>query len=456
MLTTLRGSLVLPDRIIEGTLSFAEEKIVAISQDLPAHPGDVLDLRGHYILPGLIEVHGHLREPGLEHKEDIPHGTRAGLAGGYTTVFDMPNVRPPTTTVARVHDQIQRYTGRSYTDFAINMGAALQDIDELRRIDPALITGVKIFTAGHATTPTTIPLLSDIARIFEILGQRGLMALVHAENQDLVNYFTHRYRDELGRTDPEVWSEARNRCVVLTSALEMIALAGQFGVKLYLLHLSTREEFAALEFGRQIGVDVAGEIAAYQLAFNTSDYQRYGNLINVAPALRSPEEQRSLWELLRSGNIDAVISEHTPHALAEKQKDSVWEAASGMPGIQETLPVLLTNWLKRFGAQTLEEGLIRIAQVTSHNIARIFGFGQKGGLEVGKDADLVVIDPVRTWTVTQDDLFTKNRWSAYEGLALRGRPLMTFLRGQLVYQNGQILGEPRGKRLSRRGEDTEC
>lgn len=452
MTTQLRGSLVLPDRVIEGTLSIDGEKIVALSEGCPTRLDDVLDLRGKYILPGLIEVHGHFREPGLEYKEDIPHGTRAGLAGGYTTVFDMPNVRPPTTTVARVQDQIQRYTGRSYTDFAINMGTALQDIDELRLIDPELITGVKIFTAGHATTPTTIPQLSDIARVFEILGQRGLMALLHAENQDLVNYFTRKYRDELGRTDPGAWTEARNLSVVLTSALEMIALARQFGVKLYLLHLSTSEEFAAVEFGRRIGVDVFGEIAAYQLAFNVTDYERYGNLINVAPALRSPEEQRALWKLLRCGKIDAVISEHTPHTLAEKQKASVWDVASGMPGIQETLPVLLTNWLKHFGAKTLEEGLVRIAQVTSRNIARIFGFAEKGGLEVGKDADLVILDPARTWTVTKADLFTKNQWSAYEGMALCGRPLMTFLRGQAVYQQGQIPGGPRGKRIRRRSE----
>jgi dihydroorotase len=453
MTRKLWGSLVLPDRIIEGTLSIGEEKIVDIAEGCRGPDADVQDLRGKYILPALIEVHGHFREPGLEYKEDIAHGTRAGLAGGYTTVFDMPNVRPPTTTVARVQDQIQRYTGRSYTDFAIHMGTAVKDIDELRLIDPALITGVKIFTAGHATTPTTIPHLSDVARIFAILGQRGLMALLHAENQELVHYFTHRYRDELHRHDPMVWSEARNLSVVLTSALEMIALAKQFAVKLYLLHLSTQEEFAAVEFGRKIGVDVFGEIAAYHLAFTTTDYERYGNLINVAPALRSPEEQRSLWELLRSGKIDAVISEHTPHALIEKQKESVWEVASGMPGIQETLPVLVTHWLKHFGAGTLEEGLVRIAQVTSQNIAQIFGFEQKGGLEVGKDADLVVIDPAQTWTVTKDDLFTKNQWSAYEGMTLCGRPLMTFLRGQVVYQHGRILGEPGGKRITRRQQE---
>src|ERR1700736_6526396 len=174
------GSIVLAERIIQGTIHIADGKIESIEEDFPQDTAHAFDFRGKYLLPGLIEVHGHFREPGLEYKEDIPHGTRAGLAGGYTTVFDMPNVKPPTTTVARVQDQIKRYTGRSYTDFAINMGSSVDDIGELDKIDPNLITGVKIFTAGHATTPTTIPHLADIARIFEILGQRRIMALLHA------------------------------------------------------------------------------------------------------------------------------------------------------------------------------------------------------------------------------------------------------------------------------------
>src|SRR2546421_8290983 len=451
MSTTLIGSIVLPDIILQGTLYLRYGKIERIEEGFPDTTAGVMDFRGEgkYLLPGLIEVHGHLREPGLEHKEDIPHGTQAALAGGYTTVFDMPNTRPPTTTVKRVEEQIQRYTGRSYTDFAINMGTAVEDIDQLQKIDRERITGVKIFTAGHATTPTTIPHLSDIARIFEILGERKIMALLHAENQELVNYFTQKYRDNLQRNDPSVWTEARNTSVVLTSALEMIALAKQFGVKLYLLHLSTQEEFAAVEFGRSIGVDVYGEIASYQLAFTTDDYAHYGNLINVAPALRTPEEQKKLWQLLREGKIDAVISEHTPHTLAEKHKERVWDVASGMPGMQETLPVLLTHWVKQFGRETLEEGLMRIAQVTSQNIANIFGFPQKGGLAVGKDADIVVVDTSQTWKVQKEDLFTKNKWSGYEGMELLGRPVATFLRGKLVYAEGKIVGQPQGRWLER-------
>src|SRR5438874_11479208 len=158
MSTTLIGSIVLPDIILQGTLYLRYGKIERIEEGFPDTTAGVMDFRGEgkYLLPGLIEVHGHLREPGLEHKEDIPHGTQAALAGGYTTIFDMPNTRPPTTTVSRLEDQIKRYTGRSYTDFAINMGAALEDIDELNKVDKEMITGVTLFTAGQATRTTTI------------------------------------------------------------------------------------------------------------------------------------------------------------------------------------------------------------------------------------------------------------------------------------------------------------
>lgn len=451
-LTTLvMGSIVTPTGISEGTIHIDNDTIAYVEEGFPQIIEDgeqIYDFRGKYLLPGLIETHGHMREPGFEYKEDIPHGTRAALAGGYTTILDMPNTQPPVTTAARVREQITRYTGRSYVDFAINMGVSLEDIDELRAIDPVLIAGVKIFAAGHATAMTTVSRISDIARILQILGERDIIALVHAENQELVDYFTRMYR-EVGRDDPAAWSEARNEAVVLASVLEMIALAKQFDVKLHLLHQSTPEEFSAIEFGRNIGVDVSGEVTTVHLAFNTSDYERYGNMINISPALRSPGAQDRLWQLLREGKIDAVVSDHAPHLLAEKQKASVWAVASGMPGMQEALPVLITNWVRRFGSDTLAVGLQRISQVTSQNLAHIFGFARKGSLAAHKDADIVVVDPAQTWNVRSDDLFTKNTWSVYEGMELIGRPCATFLRGQLVYRDGEIIGPPRGKHLIR-------
>jgi dihydroorotase len=450
--TLVMGSIVLPDSVVEGTIHMRDGKIRYIEQGFPQIIEDaeqLYDFRGTYLLPGLIEVHGHMREPGMDYKEDIPHGTRAALAGGYTTVLDMPNTRPPTTNAALLEEQIQRYTGRSSTDFAINMGTSVEDINELRHIDRERIAGVKIFAAGHATTPTTIGRISDIARIFEILGERGIMALVHAENQELVDYFTRHYRDTLGRHDAMAWSEARNLSVVLTSVLEMIALAKQFGVKLYLLHLSTPEEFASIQFGRSIGVEVYGETTTVHLAFNTADYAKRGNMINIAPALRSPEAQKELWQLVREGKVDTIVTDHAPHVLSEKHKESVWNVASGMPGMQEAMAVLITSWISHFGSDTLEEGLIRIAQLTSQNIARIFGFGQKGGLLAGKDADIVVVDTKNPWHVQKEDLFTKNQWSVFENEELIGRPIATFLRGTLVYQDGEIVGPAQGKHLQR-------
>lgn len=446
MSQALMGAIVLPDRVLHGTIFIAQGKIERIEEGFPLSGAEAFDFRGKYLLPGLLEVHGHMREPGLEYKEDIPHGTRAALAGGYTTILDMPNTRPPTTTPALLEEQIQRYTGRAYCDFAIHMGVARNSIQELRVVDKAEITGVKIFAAGHATALTTIPHVSELAQIFEILGERGIMALVHAENQELIDYFTTRYR-ESGRHDPAAWTEARNLAVILTSVLEVIALAKHFGVKLHLLHLSTPEEFAALEFGRALGVDISGETTTVHLAFNSADYAEYGNMINIAPALRAPQAQELLWQLLRAGKIDAVVTDHAPHTLEEKHKENVWEVASGMPGLQEAMAVLVTNWVRRFGQETLEEGLIRIAQVTSQNIARIFGFAQKGGLLVGKDADIVVVDTKHPWRVERADLFTKNRWSVYEGKELIGRPVATFMRGELVYQDGNVIGEPRGRHL---------
>lgn len=448
--TITNAKIVTAKKIIHGDIIVDDHgKISHIGGDTEAthRDGEVFDAEGRYVLPGLIEVHGHLREPGLTHKEDIPHGTRAAVAGGYTTVFDMPNTKPPITTAYQVDEQIKRYKGRSYTDFGINMGASVTDIQELKKIDKRKITGVKIFTAGHATTPTTVFSLETLAEIFEILGKRKIIALVHAEQQELVNYFTKKYRYGLKRKDPLAWSEARNVSVVLTSVLEMISLAKYFNVKLYLVHLSTSEEFEAIGFGKRLGVEVYGEMIGHELAFTTNSYKKFGNLLNTAPPVRSSKNQTLLWKLFRTGAIDVISSEHAPHTLGEKEKN-VWEAASGIPNIQENLASLITGWMKRFGKKNLEEGLLQIAKVTSQNTAKVFGFRDKGGILVGKDADLVVVDTLKSWRVQKKDLFSKCGWSVYEGMSLFGRPQATFLRGNLVYHHGKIVGKPSGKWLN--------
>lgn len=437
---SLAGSFVLPDKILRGTITVTDGKITKIQEGF--YVKDVIDYKDKYILPGLIEVHGHMREPGMTQKEDVPHGTKAAVAGGFTTIIDMPNTNPPTTTVELLSEKINKiYPNRSYTDYAFFMGVAKDSISELEKVDKHLIKGVKIFMAGHETTPTTIPDDETLQKVFALLRKRKIMAVIHAEDQRLVNFYTEKYKKD---SSPSVWSKARPKEVVVKAVERTINLAKKYGVELYLLHLSTSEEFKLVTLVKKSGLKVYGELVSYQLIFNILDYDRLGNKIKVAPALRTPEDQNKLWELIRNGRVDVLCSEHTPHESKTKNQPDVWKAQSGMPNIQETLPAFITKWVERFGKEKLEDGLMTIAKLASQNPAKIFNFNTKGEIIVGKDADLVVVDVNSGWHVKKEYLFSKCGWSAYEGMKLIGRPIATFLRGNLIYKYGTIIEKAQG------------
>lgn len=444
----LIGKLVLPDKIVHGRIGIEKGKIISLDTSKQfSTDGDTVDYSRYYILPGCVEIHGHMREPGLTEKEDIPHGTRAALAGGVTTIFDMPNTNPPTTTRELLDEKIDKlYSGRSYVDYAFLFGCSMKDIDELKKVDKNKIVGFKIFTAGHETTPTTIPDWQDIAQVFQIAADRGIILAVHAEEQKTLDKLTQKFKKE-GRTDPAIWSKARDKTVVITACKKSIKLAQKYHNKLYLLHLSTPEEFDLVTRAKKQCLDVYGELVGYQLIFNSDNYSKYGNLIKVAPAIRSPKDQDKLWELVKNEGIDVLCSEHTPHVLENKLEKNVWKVDSGTPGIQETLSAVITGWIKRYGKKELEEGLIKIAKYTSENPARIFKLTEKGGIKVSKDADLVIFDTNDPWRVKRQDLFSKCGWSAYEGMELVGRPIATYLRGILAYKNGKIINNPFGRWL---------
>lgn len=445
------GQFITSKGIVKGNLKWNKKgKITAIGSKVKV--GDhSFDAKGKFVLPGLIEVHGHMREPGLSAKGTIKTETQAAAAGGVMTILDMPNTEPPTTT-KKLLEQKQKeiYPGRSYVDYAFLFGVSGSSKDpnylkELAKVKNDEIAGVKVFTAGHETVPTSVIDLGDLAKVFQVLAKRKIPICVHAENQQLLDYFTKKLQ-KAGRKDTLAWSEARNELVVTAAALEVLAIASWYGNKIYMLHLSTDEEFNAVVQARKKGLDVVGEAVTYQLFFNTDDYKRLGNLIKVSPTLRSPQVQEKLWQLVKKGKVDTICSEHTPHTWQEKQAD-VWTAPSGTPGIQESLPAFLTKWVKRYGKNNLEEGLITVARCMSKNIAKFFGFKSKGEIKVGKEADLVVIDVDKSWLVKKKDLFTKCKWSAYEGYKLIGRPVLTLLRGKPIYKEGKIIEKLQGEWL---------
>ncbi|MFX0107698.1 MAG: dihydroorotase family protein [Candidatus Hodarchaeota archaeon] len=439
------GNIVLKGKVLSGHILIEGQKIAKVAKgfDVPRGIDQRIDCCGRYILPGRIEVHGHMREPGMSEKETYETGTQAAVAGGVTTFLDMPNTIPPTTTIELLEEKLGLVNDRSFCDFGFIFGGTRDNQDELQKLSNDIIAGVKFFTAGHETTPTTVSDLGCLYRSFEILAQKDIIALVHAENQSLIDCLAERMKAQ-GRSDGEAYSQARGEVVVGTAVWEVVSLARELGTKLYLCHLSTPGEVEALRWAKSAGIEVFGEAVSYHLMLNTTYYQQLGSLLKVSPAIRSPQQQQRLWRALREDIIDTICSEHTPHLLSEKRL-GIWDAASGMPGIQETLPLLITAFMQKFDELSTEEQLVRIANLTSTSIARLFNLPGKGAIEVGNDADLVVVDLESEWVISKDDLLSKCGWSAYEGWRLMGRPEMTMIRGEIVFKENSVVGNPHGK-----------
>ncbi len=447
----IHGNLVLQNKIVTGTIGIQNGKIISITDEpnLPTGSlGTIIDATGKYILPGAIEVHGHMREPGDTHKEDYSTGTKAAVAGGITTILDMPNTRPPTINYDLIQEKIRLATGRAYCDFGMILGASRDNFRDLETIDPSLIVGVKFFMAGHETTPTTITNLGDLYKSFEILARRNILALVHAENQQLIDYLSSQYMvgDNL---DGLSYSQARGEVVVDLAVWEAIRVARSTGTKLYLCHLSTPSEIEALQWAKSQNQIVYGEVATYHLMFNTDDYKYLGSRLKVSPAIRSPQTQTALWDYVFKENlINTICSEHTPHLLTEKPED-IKKAASGMPGIQESRAALITGFFERGlnNSISIDSFLVKLANLTSTHVAEIFGLSTKGEISLGKDADLAIIDIDDKLVIQETNLFSKCGWSPYLGKTLRGFPEMTMLRGKIIYRDGKFIEEPSGKCL---------
>ena len=452
----LSGRLVLPDGIRSGGVWIRNGKIAAIlapdaieNARNSRESGNAFEIVDHgdaYLMPGLIEVHGHLREPGLTHKEDYLTGTRAAIAGGVTTVLDQPNTNPPNTTIETLHQKIESVAGRAYCDYAFLFGTTPNNQNELEKLDSTEVAGIKFWTAGHETTPTTVTNLGDLYASLRIVREKGLVPLFHAEHQQLISRFVAEAKAAHLPDDGKTYSLTRGPLVARMACAEILTLAEALKIPAYLCHLSTHGELDEVRRARARGVTVYAEAVGYHLHFTVNDYDRFGAYLKVSPPVREPEEREALWSALLDGTISTLASEHTPHTRAEKEVP-MSQAASGNPGIQENLPALFTAYRAR-GVPD-DRSVEQIARLGSTNVARIFGLAEKGSLMPGKDADIVVLDTHQPWTLTQEMLYSKCGWSLYCGQRMLAKVACTYLRGEAVQQDGQIIGEPRGKQVKR-------
>lgn len=425
------GRVVTGSGIYSGDIGIRDGKVVAIGDLGEATSADEIDARDLHILPGVIDTQVHFREPGMEHKEDIESGTRAALHGGVTSIFEMPNTNPTTTTQAALDDKLARAQGRAWCDYAFFVGAATDNIDNLAELEVAEGTpGVKVFV-GSSTGSLLVPDDDHIRKVFEAGNYR---TPIHSEDA-----FRLEDRKSLMSDNPHPREHPflRDAECARLSTERVLRLSRETGRRVHILHVSTKEELPLLEDAKKIGTTC--EITPQHLWFYAPDcYDRLGTLTQQNPPIRSDDHRMALRHAFRQGLFEVIGSDHAPHTLEEKGLPYP-KSPSGMPGVQTLLPVMITL--------ALQDDLLdlpTVVRMTSENPAKIYGIEGKGGIQLGNDADLILVDLYGKKKVERSMLQSKCGWSPFEGELLQGWPVHVLLRGEVVIRDGERTGTPSG------------
>ena len=440
------GTVWTPGKFVQVDVLVGEGKIVGVGSG-PTMPeaSQVIDAQGRYVIPGCIDTHTHHREPGFTHKEDITTATRAAAAGGYTLSIGMPNVNPPTTTPERFKEVIELGRQKSLVDFNHNPSGTVPE--EVPKLADAGCLGFKIFM-GHDTRRDYphMPGIAlhnhgDLLQSFEAVEATGLSLMVHPHDQDLMDVIEQRYwqREDFS---PQAYSKAYREYdgLIWDSAIAtLLRIQAAAGTRLHLLHMSTPGGLKMARQAKEEGRPITCEVNPWAL-FLGGSWENIEKLGPYALGFWVPEEHvELLWQGIADGTIDVVGTDHAPHTREEKDVgwQDMWKAPGGEPQIQDCLRLFLTAVNE--GKTTLDQ----VVRLTSYNPARIFGvYPRKGVIQVGSDADLVIIDMDKEETISNETTYTKVGWTPYDGWRVKGVPTHTIVRGKVVMQNGEVMGEP--------------
>jgi dihydroorotase len=408
------GIVVTHKERIRANVFLKDEKVEALTASEP-QADEVIDAEGLLVMPGVIDPHVHFRQPGMD-SEDWRSGSKAALAGGVTTVLDMPNTKPPLTTAERLDEKrrlvSESVAGEPCVNYGFHFGATSDNIEEVCKVmdvgsipELPMVASIKVFM-GSSTGEL---LLTDLGVLRQIIHKSRLVT-VHAEDEAVIRKHAGE-RDHCSR---------RPKIAALTAIRKLLAVGIQGRV--YVLHVTSWEEAElALPFYR--------EATPHHLFLNTSCTTGLGNYAKVNPPIRLEEDRASLWRALNSGMIDTIGSDHAPHLKEAKGRE---DAPSGVPGVETSLPLMLDASLK--GLMPLE----RLVELMCYNPSRIFRIRGKGMLEPGKDGDITIVDPRKERKVRGEDLHYKCGWTPYEGMVLKGWPAFTILGGKVAFREGEF------------------
>lgn len=430
-------------RSYQGAVLINGEMIEAVYEgevpsEIIAETNDIVDGQGKWLLPGCIDDQVHFREPGLTYKADIYSESRAAVAGGVTSFMDMPNTKPQTTTIENLEWKFNRAAETSAANYSFFFGGTNDNMEEIRRLDRSRVPGLKLFL-GSSTGNMLVDKKDALERIF---SESDLLIAVHAEKEEIIKrniaYYTQKYGEDL---DISFHSKIRSEEACYASSSEAVELATRLGTRLHILHLSTAKETTLLDNKLPLkDKKITGEVCVHHLWFHDGDYALFGNRIKWNPSIKTLADRTALREAVNNDKIDIIATDHAPHLLSEKE-GSCLKAASGGPLVQHSLIVMLE--LAMEGRFTYEKVVDKMA----HKPAELFHIDRRGYIRPGYYADLVLIDPNKTWTVSKENILTKCGWSPFEGYTFHHAVDTTWVNGEIVWQDGQIRNNVHGKEL---------
>ncbi|HNR41899.1 MAG TPA: dihydroorotase [Bacteroidales bacterium] len=435
------ATIVNENRVFNGDVLIAGEIIGSVAENgMKAIPTDceIIDADGLLLIPGIIDDQVHFREPGLTHKGDIRSESRAAAAGGITSFMDMPNTIPQTTTIGLLQEKARIAAEKSLINFSFYLGATNDNLDEILRIDPALVCGIKVFM-GSSTGNMLVDSEQALRNIF---GKANVPVACHCESESTIRKNMVSARNKYGENIPaSMHPLIRSREACLLSSSNAAELALEYGTRLHILHLSTKEELSLFRNDLPLNEKkITAEVCVHHLWFDDTYYDSLGNKIKWNPAIKTRVDRESLIDGVNNDLIDIIATDHAPHTAEEKQ-ESYLKAPSGGPLVQHSLVAMLELWHR--GVFTIE----KIVEKMCHNPAVLFRIRDRGFVREGYKADLVLIDTEKPWSVSKENILYKCGWSPFEGSRFRSKVIKTIVNGSVVYDNGVFNEESRGQGL---------
>jgi len=429
------AKILVGDGLTEASILVEDAKIRQISKLKPtAAPDSRIDAHGLIALPGMIDAHVHLRDLELSYKETFETGTQAAAAGGFTSVLDMPNTRPPTTSSARLSEKISAASGRLYANVGFQ-GALTTDGAELSRMNQLGAIAFKLYLNKALQTFESSD-SSLLSAALQAAKETDALVTIHAEDGDAIRRIQQSSIDR-GKTSVRDFLNAHPPNSEVNAVKRMIGLSREIGARVHVCHITLKESVRLVKSTP----NASCEASAHHLLLNHSAFRKFGTQAICVPPIRSEPERRGLWKAFASGEVEILASDHAPHSLEEKTQTDAWQAASGVPGLETSLPLMFTQVSQ--GKLSLQ----RLVEATSRLPAKIFRLSGKGALKEGYDADIVLIDPKAKSVIDPEKFLSKARCTPFKGWRCTGKAAYTIVNGTIVAERGAIVGPPAGRVL---------